>query len=303
MYSDKWVSEPLRDPTTVSRPAFVVPPLACDCHVHLFGRAHQYQEVHDARYTLPEGNLDQYLAVANRLSIERIVVVQPSFYGSDNSCLLSGVEALGDRSRGVVFLPERPEAALIDTLHRAGVRGLRLDFVKASAAGDGIVDIERRLHDAAVLAKSLNWHLELYSPGHVNSLLVDRLGALDVDFSVNHLGYIQADQTEEEFAQFLELSKSPHFWVKLTAPYRLGPDEQGKRADWMAPALIAALPDRIVWGSDWPHIPRGGRDTGGYLNRLQQWCPDDKLRKRILVDNPARLYQFTASETKSAASD
>jgi|ERR1700722_17060977 len=290
MYSDKWVSEPLRDSTTVSRPAFVVPPLACDCHLHIFGRSDQYPGVPDARYTLPEGGLDQYLAVASRLFIERMVVVQPSFYGDDNSCLLSATEALGVRCRGVVFLPERPKIALMDNLHRAGIRGLRLDFVKA--AGNGVAEIERKLRDATVLAKSLNWHLELYSPGHVNLGLLEHLAALDVDFSINHLGYMHEEQTEADFARFLQLSKCRHFWVKLTAPYRLGPDEEGRRADWMAPALIAAAADRIVWGSDWPHIPKGGRDTGVMLNKLAQWCPDEEVRNGILVDNPARLYQF-----------
>lgn len=287
----KWNSEPLRSPATISRPRVSMPPRACDCHMHVFGHAEKYPGVPDARYTLPEGSLEQYLEVARILSLERVVVVQPSYYGNDTSCLEDALTRLGSRSRGVVFLPERSDGLDLDRLQALGVRGIRIDFVKADAQGQSTAEMIATLNAAAGIARKMNWHIELYSPGHVNLALLESLLDLDVDFSVNHFGYLSEDETDEDFERFLELTRNPRFWVKLTAPYRLGGD--GRRVDRMAAELIAAAPDRVLWGTDWPHIPQGSRDSGELLAKLTEWCPDEVLRHRILVDNPARLYQFS----------
>ena len=120
------------------------------------------------------------------------------------------------------------------------------------------------------------------------------MAELDVDFSVNHMGYMteQEGQGEDDFRRFLEFTRNERCWVKLSGPYRIDNDVTLQRTDWMARELIATLPSRLLWGSDWPHIPQGGRDTGALLARFASWCPDESLRTAILVDNPARFYGF-----------
>lgn len=290
----KTVSEPLRPIERITRPAFSAPPDACDCHMHVFGPAETYPGVPEAWYTLPEGSLDQYIAVADRLGLSRAVFVQPSYYGTDNSCLLEAMKRFGRPCRGVVFLPEHVTSRQIEILHHQGVRGIRLDFFRADKAKldqDAIVQMLRHAHD---IVRDLGWHVELYSPGHVTRDLFDYLGGLDVDFCVNHLGYMKAERGIEDadFLQFIELAKTRHCWVKLTGPYRVAPDDQRSRTDWMARMLIEAAPGRVVWGTDWPHLPHGSRDTGELFNRLKEWCPDEERRYEILVRNPARLYRF-----------
>jgi predicted TIM-barrel fold metal-dependent hydrolase len=294
MAQDKWISERLRPIETVTPPAFAVPAGACDCHMHVFGAAECYPGVPEARYTLPEGSLEQYRALADLLKLERAVFVQPSYYGTDNSCLLDAMAQFGRPCRGVVFIPDRPQASLIKSLDRCGVRGIRLDFFKASLAGASRMNILAELKSAAHIAKDMGWHVELYSPGSVTRDLLDELAVLDVDFSVNHLGYMKQEHglTDADFDRFVELAKTAHCWVKLTGPYRVAPDEQADLTDRMARMLIAAAPRRVVWGTDWPHLPHGSRDTGELFNRLARWCPDEDARHDILVRNPARLYRF-----------
>jgi len=291
---DKWISEGLRPIETVTKPVFSAPLRVCDCHMHVFGPAESYPGVPDARYTLPEGSLEQYCAVADLLGLQRAVFVQPSFYGTDNSCLLDAMKRFGRPCRGVIFLPNHIASKQIETLHRLGVRGIRLDFFKADHAKRDHSTIVSELRRAGDIARDVGWHVELYSPGYVTRSLFDCLGDLDIDFSVNHLGYMKADRgiADADFIHFIELVKTRHCWVKLTGPYRVAPDEQKDRTDWMAKMLIAAAPERVIWGTDWPHLPHGSRDTGELFNRLKDWCPSETGRYDILVRNPARLYQF-----------
>jgi len=288
MHSEKWISERLRPLETITPPNFALPEHAIDCHMHVFGAAGAYPGSPDARYTLPEGGLEQYQALADVLGLERAVLVQPSYYGTDNSCLLDAMAGFGRPCRGVVFLPDRPSPSLIESFHEKGVRGIRLDFFKAAPA-----EAPSLLAEAASIAKDIGWHIELYSPGSVIVILFDRLAALEVDFSVNHMGYIKQDETSNaDFTRFIDLARTPHCWVKLTGPYRIAPDVERARTDAMARALIDAAPKRLVWGTDWPHLPHGSRDTGELLNRFAEWCPDQRLRHDILVRNPLRLYDF-----------
>jgi predicted TIM-barrel fold metal-dependent hydrolase len=282
--TEKWVSEKLRPLQSVTAPNFAVPAGAVDCHFHVFGPQQAYPASPDARYTLPEGSLAQYQALAARLHLERAVFVQPSYYATDNRCLLDAMTRFGRPCRGVALLPDKPTAALLAACHARGVRGARLDFFKAPPA-----DHARLLDEAAAIASSLGWHVEFYAPGQAILALEDRLAKLEVNFSVNHLGYLK-DGSDSDFARFLALARTPRCWVKLTAPYRVTPD--AARSDAMARQLIAAIPSRLVWGSDWPHVMTKGMDAGALLNHLAVWCPDEKLRTDILVRNPERLYRF-----------
>jgi predicted TIM-barrel fold metal-dependent hydrolase len=293
MATGKWVSEPLRPAASLTAPSFDMPPSACDCHMHVFGPADAYPGIPDAKYTKPEGDLAQYRAVAQRLGIARMVFVQASFYGTDNRCILDAMAASGERARGVVFLPDHPSSGLLDDWHRRGVRGVRLDLFRATMQQASLQDVLDRIRDAQAVAKPLGWHLEFYAPGLWVRDLVPHLETLDIEWCVNHMGYMTAEEglTDADFDRFVALVRQ-RGWVKLTGPYRVAHDGPNDRPDAMARALVEAAPGRMLWGTDWPHLPKGGRDTGALLNRLQLWCPDPELRRRILVDNPARLYGF-----------
>ncbi len=293
MAAEKWISEPMRAASTLAPASFEMPPNACDSHMHVFGPVDAYPGVPDAKYTKPEGDLAQYLAVAERLRIARLVFVQASFYGTDNRCILDAMAQCGRPARAVVFLPPAPSAALLDDYRARGVRGVRLDLFKADAAGASVAEIRARIAEASAIARPLGWHLEFYAPGRwVRDLLPD-LADLEVEWCVNHMGYMTAEEglTDADFQALVDLVRH-RGWVKLTGPYRVSHDGPDERPDAMARALIAAAPGRLVWGTDWPHIPKGGRDTGALLNRLALWCPDPVIRNRILVDNPSRLYDF-----------
>lgn len=263
--------------------------------MHVFGPATTYPSIPDPKYTKPEGSLDDYEAVAKRLGLERMVFVQASFYGTDNACILDAMERVGERARGVVMLPEDTAASQLDEMHRRGVRGLRLDLFRADRDRRSMDDVLGMLAKASSLARPLGWHVELYSPGLWIRNLLPRLGDLDVDYCINHMGYMTRAEGlgDDDVRRLIELSRHDRCWVKLTGPYRVATDDDQARADWIARELVATSPARLVWGTDWPHIPDGQRDTGELVSRLASWCPDEAARAKILVDNPARLYGFS----------
>jgi 2-pyrone-4,6-dicarboxylate lactonase len=292
----RWISEPTRPVERMENPRFTVPNGACDAHMHVFGPAADYPSSVDAKYTLPQASVRDYARLAMKLNIGRMVLVQPSFYGADNSYLVHALRMSGSIARGVVFLPDDASTHLIDQLHEEGVRGVRLDLFKAQASGLAQGELVTLLKRTALLARAAGWHVELYSPGRVNADLLEELADLKVDFSIAHMGYFTREEglTDADFQRFLKLLASPHCWVKLTGAYRVSRSGESDLTDWMARELIAAAPNRVIWGTDWPHIPACSMDTGEILNRLAIWCPDAAARDRVLVDNPARLYQFGA---------
>jgi 2-pyrone-4,6-dicarboxylate lactonase len=295
MRDEKWISETVRSVETLSSPRFSMPERACDTHMHVFGAAEVYSAVSMPKYTMPSGATpDRYAAVADILGIERIVLVQPSYYGVDNSCMLDAMSNIGRRRcRGVVFLPERPAPSLIDELGRRGVCGVRIDLFKAELTGATRQDLTAMLKRTANLAKDVGWHMELYSPGRLIAQLAGTLSDLTVNFSINHMGYVTSEgsRKDHDLSLLFELAQSPYCWMKLSGPYRLAAGDDAW-PDQIARHLVAEAPDRAIWGSDWPHIPDCGLDTAALLNRLAVWCPDEIIRNKILVTNPARLYQF-----------
>jgi predicted TIM-barrel fold metal-dependent hydrolase len=263
--------------------------------MHAFGPPGLYPSVTTPRYDHPGGGLQQYVSVAAALAIERMVFVQPSFYGTDNSFLLEALEKVGAPARGVVILPDTEVTSnMLEELHERGVRGLRIDFFRMHDLGVAKSEYLQALRRAAGIARTVGWHVELYSPGVVLRDLTEHLPELGVAVSVDHMGYMKSGHgsTDTDFRQFIETVKSGQVWVKLTGPYRLSSDTDWRHADDMARALVEAAPERMLWGTDWPHIPDCSLDTGALLARLARWCPEDELRTRILVDNPAHLYDY-----------
>ena len=189
-------SEALRPLDRASVPDFAMPEAACDTHMHVFGPIDRYPSGPNAKYAKPEGTLEQYRAVASRLGLARMVLVQASFYGTDNRCILDAMAAVGDQARGVVFLPSDASPALLDDLHARGVRGLRIDLFKAEREGASMDDIRAQIAWLAGIARQFGWHLEFYAPGRWVRRLLPDMATLDVDFSINHnhLGYMTAEE-------------------------------------------------------------------------------------------------------------
>lgn len=279
---------PMRAAESNTRPRFAVPPDSCDTHFHVFEPG--YAHVPEPLYTFPDGTLEQYQALTRQLGIRRTVLVQPTYYGTDNSLLLDVLRAAGPDCRGVARVEEDAGARELDRLHAAGVRAIRLDlFARAAWPTADIVAYVRRM---AVLARPLGWHLQFYAPGTVVRDLLPFLADLEDRFVIDHMGYMKESDglTGADFDGLLRVMDGGRCYVKLSGPYRIAKDRPLSAVEPIGRALVAARPDRLVWGSDWPHLPDGGRDTGELLNLLADWAPDEADRHRILVETPASLF-------------
>ena len=291
-HEEPLVCEPLRTVGDVTPAVLTIPAGTCDAHMHVFGPLDRYPCVAHPHYTHPQATLGDYRDVAAHLGIDRFVIVQPSFYDSDNRALLDALAAAGHVARGVVMIePDIPDDEL-DRYHGLGVRGVRLDlFKRAQLPRDAI---EAYIAASASRVARLGWHLQFYAPGWLVRDLNDFLARLEIDFAIDHMGYMLEKDgvTDADFARLIGLLETGHCWLKLSAPYRLAADQAAPSVTTMAAAIVAAAPERTLWGSDWPHLPKLSRDTGAILNLLAAWAPDPAIRHLILADNPARLFDF-----------
>jgi predicted TIM-barrel fold metal-dependent hydrolase len=286
---------------------FDIPAGACDCHTHIHGDPQKFPFFAGRVYTPEPASPEEMLALHKALHIERVVIVTPSVYGADNSATLFGIKARGATARGVAVIDEKTPDSDLDTLNQAGFRGIRLNL-----ATGGVNDpaVGRPRFQAAIdRVKDRNWHIQLFTSLAMISAIKDLVAASPVLVVFDHFGGAVAALGVEQpgFADLLELVRSGKAYVKISGAYRaskLAPDYPD--AAPLARALIAANAERIVWGTDWPHpdsvTPPGKKptdvtplfqiDDGRLLNQLPVWAPDAAIRKRILVDNPARLYGF-----------
>jgi len=286
---------------------FDVPAGACDCHTHIHGDIAQFPFFAGRVYTPGPASPEEMAALHKALHVERVVIVTPSVYGTDNSSSLFGIKARGATARGVAVIDDKTTEAQLDTMQADGFRGIRINL-----ATDGVNDPSvgrSRFAAAAERMKARGWHVQLYTTLPMISAIKDLVLAAPVPAVFDHFGGVEASLGLEQpgFSDLIALVKSGKAYVKISGAYRsskLAPDYQD-----MAPyarALIAANPDRIVWGTDWPHpdsaqvegrkatdvAPFHDIDDGRLLNQLPVWAPDAALRKKILADNPARLYAF-----------
>jgi 2-pyrone-4,6-dicarboxylate lactonase len=276
---------PMRAAETNTPPAFTLPPGACDAHFHVFEPG--YPHVPHPHYTFPDGTIDQYLAMAETLGIERMVLVQPSFYGTDNSLLEYTLKRLGPRCGGVIQIEEDTTDAELDAFGEIGVRAVRLDlFARAQWPTGEIIAYIRRM---AARVTPRGWHLQFYTPGTVVRDLLPFLADLEDTFVIDHMGYLTESDPDLE-SRLLAVLAQGSCWIKLSGAYRVAKDKPPSSVAPWGQALVTARPDRLIWGSDWPHLPDGQRDTGEILNLLPDWAPTEKDRQAILVDGPARLF-------------
>jgi 2-pyrone-4,6-dicarboxylate lactonase len=278
------------------KPRVVLPPLACDSHAHILGPASRYAYSPARTYTPPDALLPDYEHLLKTLGVVRAVLVQPSVYGSDNSAMVDAMKTAGNRFRGVAVVNEDISEAELRKLHDAGVRGVRFNIVdvKDGKRGTLPLDVPRKL---AERVRPFGWHVEFLM--HVDEFPdLDRAFAdFPVDIVLGHLGYMKTDKGLDTpgYRALLRLVKTGRCWVKLTGPYRIStttlpyPDVTP-----FARTLMKANAERILWGSDWPHVTTKVMPNDGDLcDLLLDWIPDPRLREQVLVKNPAKLYGFS----------
>jgi predicted TIM-barrel fold metal-dependent hydrolase len=286
---------------------FEVPAGACDCHTHIHGDPAKFPFFAGRVYT-PEMALPEEMAALHKaLHMQRVVIVTPSVYGTDNSATLYGMKARGADARGVAVIDDKTTESELDAMGRAGVRGIRLNLATGGISDPNVG--RQRFQRAVERMKRRNWHVQLYTDLAMISAINDLIAASPVPVVFDHFAGARAELGTQQpgFAGLLKLVQSGKAYVKISGAYRaskLAPDYADVVP--LAKALIAANPDRIVWGTDWPHpnsatvpgrkptdlAPLFQIDDGRLLNQLPVWAPDARIRKQILVDNPARLYGF-----------
>jgi 2-pyrone-4,6-dicarboxylate lactonase len=228
------------------------------------------------------------------------VFVQPSAYGRDNRCMLDAMREVGPgRCRGIVDIDETATEAEISRLHALGVRGVRINVppVKPYEAGFA-AKLLPRIERLSARCAGLGWQLDFLTPGWLTSELMPTLKELKHDFTIAHFGLFQAKEGVKQhgFQQLLDLLRGGdrRCWVKLTGVYRISVAKRFSDVAPLARALIEAAPDRVIWGSDYPHLSFADKVGSIALwNLLGSWAPDEAARNKILVDNPARLFNFS----------
>jgi predicted TIM-barrel fold metal-dependent hydrolase len=304
MNSRRVFGKPSQPSTPVN---FDVPAGACDCHTHIHADPEKFPFFSGRVYTPEPASPEEMMALHKALHIERVVIVTPSVYGTDNSATLFGIKARGPTARGVAVIDDKTPESDLDAMQKEGFRGIRLNLATGGINDPNVA--KQRFQAAIDRMKARGWHVQLYTSLPLISAIKDLVMTAPVPAVFDHFGGAQAALGVEQpgFSDLVELVKSGKAYVKISGAYRaskLAPDYSDVVP--LAKALIAANPDRIVWGTDWPHpdavTPPGRKvtdvtpllqiDDGNLLNQLPVWTPDAAIRKKILVDNPARLYGF-----------
>jgi predicted TIM-barrel fold metal-dependent hydrolase len=281
------------DPNT-KKPNFVAPPKACDAHCHIFGPAAQFPFAEGRSYSPPDSGFDKFQKLQKTLGLERAVIVQATCHGTDNAVTLDAIARSGGRYRGVALVDETFSDDDYRKLDEGGIRGIRFSFARHIGAAP---DFSKVLPIVKRVAP-LGWHVVLYMEAVDIVENVKTLESMPAPVVIDHMGRVKArDGVGQEAFQLLLglLREKDDFWIKICGAERIssaGPPYTD--AVPFAQACIAAAPDRVLWGTDWPHPNIEGHmpNDGDLMNLLALYAPDEAVRNRILVDNPARLYGF-----------
>ncbi len=270
-------------------PRLEAPPGACDCHMHFYDA--RFPTAPTAILTPPDATPAEYRAMRDRIGLSRVVVVQPSTYGLDNTCTMDGVAAFPGEARAVVVVDDKTHDGELRRLHDGGARGIRFHMLPGGALKWDL------LEPMAKRAAALGWHIQLQLDGRTLPAFEARLLALPCELVIDHNGkFLEPVGADHPGMQtLLRLLDTGRVWVKLSAPYETsragapGYEDVGM----IAKALARAAPERCLWASNWPHPGQNPPpDDALLLDLLLEWAPDERVRRGILVDNPARLYNF-----------
>jgi 2-pyrone-4,6-dicarboxylate lactonase len=288
------------DPNT-RQPSFTPPPNSCDTHFHVFGPPETFPFLSTHEYTPPAAPLEHYLKMAAVIGVERAVVVQPSVHGLDNSATLDAVAKSGGRFHGVARINDETTREELQTLHEHGIRGVRFNLLDRPRGNVKLDVLDRCIENIAFIGWSIDLHTDptnLLAQEH-------RIRAMPIPVVIDHLARIKPAEglNQPAFQLLLDLLKAPHVWVKVSGADKICNTQVHSYFGLpfvevipFARAVIAAAPDRVIWGTDWPHsnnfAPGKTPNDGDLLDLLAAFAPDEPTRKKILVENPAALYGF-----------
>jgi predicted TIM-barrel fold metal-dependent hydrolase len=280
------------DPNTRT-PVYEVPPGSCDAHCHVFGPGAVFPYAETRKYTPPDAPKERLRELHDTLGIERAVIVQASCHGTDNRATLDAIAASGGRYLGVCNADATFTADQYEELNTGGIRGVRFNFVKHLG---GAPDLDKMRNIVGKIAH-LPWHVELHFDARDLLEYEQVLDDIPLPVVIDHMGRtpVAAGVDQPAFQALLnKMADSDKLWVKVSGSERIsasGPPFED--AVPFARACIAAAPDRVIWGTDWPHpnvkiMP----NDGDLVDLIPRMAPDPEIQKKILVDNPARLFGF-----------
>jgi 2-pyrone-4,6-dicarboxylate lactonase len=276
------------------RPGIVLPPKATDCHAHVFGPQHRFSLLPKTHFVPHECLLPAYQDMLGAIGCERAVLVQPSVYGTDNSAIEEAMKSSDFELRGVAVVSETVTDNELERLHGLGFRGIRINTASGTPG--------LRLEHARKLAeriKGLGWHMQFYVNFRTDPHFEEELAKLPITIVIDHFGRILTSQGLESpaFQAVLRLLERDNCYAKLMGPYFIS-DSVPDYPDILpfAQAMINTAPERVVWGSDWPHASAREKmpNDGDLVDMLAEWASDEKQRHRILVENPQTLYGFSS---------
>jgi len=297
-----------RNPSGAAQPStavsFEVPAGACDCHTHVFGDPTRFPFAPNRTYTPQSASIEEMRKLHRALQTTRVVIVQPSVYGTDNACTLDGIKQLAPNARGIAVIGDQTSDGMLDEMNEAGIRGIRINL---ATAGQTDPELGKRRFEATIARiGKRKWHVQMYTQLSVIEAMQKDIAQSPVPVVFDHFGGAQASAgpSQRGFDVLLDLVRSGHGYVKVSAPYR-GSTAEPDFSDMgpLARALIAANVRRILWGTDWPHpdttpgrapteiSPLRQIDDGRLFNQFATWASAVE-RKTILVDNPQELYGF-----------
>lgn len=271
----------------------VLPLGACDTHCHVFGPESRFPYAPDRTFTAAEAPKEALFAMHRRYGLDRAVIVHPNLHGFDNSVTLDAIAASGNAYRGVALVPDDVTSEMVRELDAGGIRGVRFNFLKHL----GPPPAESTVRRIAELIRPLNWHILLHITAEHVETAWNYVKPLDVPFVIDHMGRINtADGLEQPaFKLLLDIATDPHCWVKISGGDRAS--AAGAPFDDAIPfgrAILEAAPERTLWGTDWPHPNVKGPtpQESDLVPLLHKMVPEPDLLRRVLVDNPSRLYRF-----------
>ncbi len=281
----------------------------CDCHVHVIGPQKKYPFEATRSYTPVDATANDLVKMMDKLGLRRAVVVQPSIFGQDNRCTIDAIhkiEAFGLQARAVAVLEHPVPLSEIDSMHRSGVRGLRVNL--KSKIGQSLEEARAKLLNASRLCERNGWHVQLFVDRSLISALLPEIQQLPVDLVLDHFGGLKPNgPCDPDGKTIMSLLESGRIWIKLSGNYRVAPSAFDSKIPVLAKDLASRNPDRLIWASDWPHTPEHSGeaiidppvkayreiDTNRLLHWVYDWFDNSTVTK-ILQDNPAKLYDFSS---------